>query len=406
MPLLEPSQTPSSDSNWLIAGSGIGGLATALTLAQVGQSVQVLERAPEISEVGAGIQLGPNAVRVVQALGLMDELARVAWFPRSIEARCAESGRLLAALDVSGHAQRYAGPYAAVHRADLQALLLARARQVADVRTGCEVTGFEPTPEGVSVRLNTAAGPQSLKGQALIGADGLWSRVRTQMLGEAAPKFTGDVAYRALVRMADLPVALRQQQVQVWMGPRIHVVAYPVRSGEWLNVVVIQGGVVTAGGDTWSATAPREQVAAMSLGLTAHLRDVIDAVGSLHPWQAWALHVRPRLSVAQYVQDRVALLGDAAHPMRPYMAQGAAMALEDAWQLGLSVRSLPDVPQALRHYAQARAGRNARVQETSRKNGEVFHAQGPMRLARNLALAAAGARLMDKPWLYGYRAGD
>jgi salicylate hydroxylase len=400
----ESPQTSSRSPIWLIAGSGIGGLSAAVALAQAGRSVRVLERAPEISEVGAGIQLGPNAVRVVQSLGLMDELARVAWFPKSIEALCAESGRSLAELDVRGHAQRYGCPYATVHRADLQALLLARARQVAHVRTGCEVTGFEALPDGVEVHLNTATGPESLQGHALIGADGLWSRLRAQMLGEAPPQFTGDVAYRALVRMADLPAALRQQKVQVWMGPRIHVVAYPVRSGEWLNVVVIQGGVVTSGAQGWSATAPREQVAHMSNGLTARLRDVLEAVSALHPWQAWALHVRPSLEAVQYVQGRVALLGDAAHPMRPYMAQGAAMALEDAWQLGQSVSALADVPEALRQYAQARAGRNARVQETSRKNGEVFHAKGPMRLARNLALAAAGGRLMDKPWLYGHKA--
>ena len=383
----------------LIAGGGIGGLASALACAQRGVSVQLIERAAPLSEVGAGIQIGPNVTRILQAWGLGEALAQVAAFPKQLQARDAQTGQVLGTLPLGERAQsRYGAPYATIHRADLQGILH-RAAQAAgvDMRLGQTVHGWRETASGVEV--NTADGP-SVQAGALIGADGVWSAVRQQLLGDAPARFTGHLAYRALVAQADFPAHLRSDQVTVWMGPRLHVVHYPVRSGQWLNFVAIVHGDKPIQDQDWDQVGHTQSLM-QAMGAVG--RDLHARLASVPAWRQWALHDRAPLSGAmQMAQGRVALLGDAAHPMRPYLAQGAGMAIEDAQVLAQSLcTGGASVPEQLKSYAQARWARNARVQARAIRNGRIFHAQGAAALGRNLSMRFMGERVMDVPWLYG-----
>ena len=226
----------------LIAGGGIGGLSAALACSRAGWKVRVFERAAEFSEVGAGIQIGPNVVRVLRGFGLEAALAQVAAFPGRLQVRNALSGAELAVLPLGERAQRrYGAPYATIHRADLHKLLLEALQQRGDVRLGLGswVASYRETPHAVA--LTTTEGLE-VEADVLVGADGLWSRVRELMLSDGAPRVPGHLAYRAMVPQASLPENLRSQQVTAWLGPKLHVVQYPVRRGEWLNVVAIVQG--------------------------------------------------------------------------------------------------------------------------------------------------------------------
>jgi salicylate hydroxylase len=244
-----PRMTNMARQQVLIAGGGIGGLAAALVCAQRGVPVQLLERAAQLSEVGAGIQIGPNVTRILQAWGLGAALAQVAAFPEQLQARDAQTGQVLGNLPLGARAQaRYGAPYATIHRADLQGLLHRAALSAGvDLLLGQTVQGWQGTEAALQV--NTVEG-LSLQASALIGADGVWSAVRQQLLGDPA-RFTGHLAYRALVAQADLPAHLRSDQVTVWMGPRLHVVHYPVRSGQWLNLVAIVHGAKPEQSQDW-----------------------------------------------------------------------------------------------------------------------------------------------------------
>ncbi len=383
----------------LIAGGGIGGLAAALACARQGVPVQLLERAAQLSEVGAGIQIGPNVTRILQDWGLGDALAQVAAFPKRLQARDAQTGQVLGSLRLGERAQAlYGGPYATIHRADLQGLLNVAAQAAGvDVRLGQTVKAWQETADGLEIA--TADG-LCLHVDALIGADGVWSAVRQQLLGDAPARFTGHLAYRALVDQADLPAHLRTDEVTVWMGPRLHVVHYPVRSGQWLNVVAIVHGDKPAQVDAWDVAG---QTQALMQAMGAVGRDLHERLASVPAWRQWALHDREPLSAAlQMAQGRVALLGDAAHPMRPYLAQGAGMAIEDAQVLAQCLTSgAGSVVGRLQTYADQRWARNARVQARAIRNGNIFHAQGLLAMGRNLSMQLMGERLMDVPWLYG-----
>lgn len=385
----------------LIAGGGIGGLAAALACSRAGGHVRLYERAPIFSEVGAGIQMGPNVVRVLQGWDLDAALAQVAAFPERLQVRHALSGAELGVLRL-GQAtlQRYGAPYATIHRADLHQLLLATLQQRESVwlHSGKAVQHHAQTADAVRVQLEDGL---EVEGDAFIGADGLWSRVRSQLLGDGPPRVAGHLAYRALLPQASLPAALRSQQVTAWLGPRLHVVQYPVRRGEWLNVVAIVHGHVHGGLEDWDHGANTADLQAALAHTCSALRALIEAVPE---WRLWVLCDRPPLTGAdQMARGRVALLGDAAHPMRPYLAQGAGMAIEDAAELGRQLAqadALLDLPTLLQRYALNRWQRNARVQARSIRNGEIFHLQGPLAWGRDAALRLLGERLLDVPWLY------
>lgn len=392
----------------LIAGGGIGGLAAAVALARRGQGVEVLEQAASFAEVGAGIQLGPNVTRRLKALGLLEPALRLAARPNSVAARDAQDGSLLARMPLADAIERkYGGPYLCMHRADLHSVLLHAARDLApqvELNTAAPINQVAARGETVCVG---SGGQRAWEGDGLIGADGLWSLVRSRVVEEAPPpRATGHTAWRALARIDALPAALRSADVQVWLGERLHAVAYPVRGGAWMNLVIL--AEVQPGGAGAKRQDPADwdqqaDVAALLAAIGNRCDGVFPLIEAMPQWRAWQLNDRPPLTGPQdMVRGRVALLGDAAHPMLPYLAQGAGMAIEDAVALAERVGNCDaeDLPAAFSRYAAARWQRNARVQARARRNGEVFHASGARRVARDAALRVLGAHLLDNPWLY------
>ena len=387
----------------LIVGGGIGGLASALACAQAGWQVTVLEQAGEFAEFGAGIQLGPNAVRVLHGWGLAGALAAVAARPAALEVLDAGRGHGLAQLPLGDAMERQFGaPYLTIARADLQQVLLAavRAHPHVALHTGAQFESYEETRNGVTVR----AGTGEWEAQALVGADGIWSAVRQQLLADLPPRVSGHLAYRAMVPQAELPAPLRLDRVRVWMGPRFHCVQYPVRGGEWLNVVLIVQGAAPHQLQSWDHSGNQADLLARLAGAAPALRALVQSVPH---WRLWPLCDRPPMqSAAEHARGRVALVGDAAHPMRPYLAQGAGMAIEDSATLARCLGTprtagqADPVPLALGQFAAARWQRNARVQARAIRNGEIFHFQGAAALARNGALRVLGARLLALSWLY------
>ena len=390
----------------LVAGGGIGGMAAALGAARTGWDVRLYERAQVFSEVGAGVQLSPNVVRCLQAWGLQKPLQAVAAFPERLRVRCATSGAVLAALPLGADmVQRYGAAYASIHRADLHALLRAAVDQESSVQinAGQAISSYTEADGAVLVRTSQ---DREIEGDALIGADGLRSTIRAQLLGDGAPRVSGHLAYRALVVQSALPAALRTNEVTAWLGPRLHAVQYPVRGGELQNIVVIIEGPAPRDLENWDHAANATDLERALAGSCSALQDVVRSVSSVPScasgWRLWPLSDRPPVSSAAHMAGGlVALLGDAAHPMRPYLAQGAGMAIEDAAQLqrALSMHDL-DVALRLRRYALNRWERNARVQARAQRNGVIFHATGPLRWGRDASLRLLGARVLDVPWLY------
>jgi salicylate hydroxylase len=402
--------------NLLIAGGGIAGMATGFAAASVGWQATVFERAAAFAEVGAGVQLGPNVTRILQAWGLGDALTQVAAFPGGLHARSMRTGEVLATLPLKDAAHHYGAPYVTIHRADLHGLLLqAASREGVHVHSDAVVHRACQTTDAVTLEVLQGGQPQQHTAMAAVVADGVWSPLRQQLLGDGLPTFTGHIAYRALVAQANLPAHLRSQDVSVWMGPHAHVVSYPVRGGEYLNVVCLaEGRLLDADANrlealqTWNAQKSEAQtIAELHHALRGACAPLNDLMAACRDWRLWPLCGRPSMQGAhEHAQGRVALLGDAAHPMLPYLAQGAGMSIEDACALAvhLSESTAVDVPQALQRFAHARWQRNARVQARAVRNGRIFHAKGPMRVGRDMSLRMMGARLMDVPWLYGFRA--
>jgi salicylate hydroxylase len=370
----------------------------------------VFERAAELTEVGAGIQMGPHVMRRLHAWGLEADLRERTAVPAVLKACDALRGGILATLPLAATFQaRYGAPYATIHRADLQTILWQAVQREgrADVTLHSTGTAWVESVDDVHLQLEQGenATRREVTAGALIGADGLWSRVRASGWSLPEPAATGHLAYRAMVPQVLLPQRLRSQDVSVWMGPHLHLVTYPVRQGEWLNVVLLlqpQGPVrhVTPG---WDMTrAPQDIAQDLQWALKGCCAGVRDLVGLIEQWRVWPLYARtPVAGPDQIARGRVALLGDAAHPMLPYLAQGAGMAIEDADCLAQwwAREALP-VPQRLHRYAEARWQRNARVQLQSRRNADVFHATGLMKWGRDLGLKLIGQRLMDQPWLF------
>ena len=388
----------------LVAGGGIGGLATALGLFRAGHRVDVFEQAAAFAEIGAGVQIGPNVTRRLQQLGVGKSVDAVAARPEALVVQSAGSGTELARLPLGDAMhRRYGAPYLCVHRADLHSLLLeaVRSQGSGTLVTDARIAQIEMSDDLVCI---SSSGARAWEGEALVGADGLWSVARRRLESASAaepPRVTGHTAWRGLVAQAELPQALRRRRIDVWLGPRLHVVAYPVRGGDWLNVVVIAESAPAGDARDWdqasSLGALQQATGRSGLALQALLE-------AMPGWRAWTLCDRAPLSgAADMAHERIALVGDAAHPMVPYLAQGAGMAIEDAVALAeaLGNGGAAEVPAAFARYAEARWQRNAMVQARARRNGQVFHATGPMRLGRDLALRTLGARLLDQPWLYG-----
>lgn len=386
----------------IVSGAGIGGLTAALCFLHYGAEVTVLERAPALGEVGAGIQVPPNAMKVFEALGLDDALADIGFRPAAIEARMGRSGRQLFTVPLDKAAlARWGSPYLHIHRADYIAVLeQALRRQNPDgLKFDKQVVGYRQTAEQVTAIL---ADGQELTGDLLIGGDGIHSPLQRQMLGDAKPVFTGNVAWRAVVPMDRLGTLAPRPTASAWMGPGKHCVTYRLRRGTLANFV----GVVER--DDWTVESWTEQgTAAEALadfdGWHPTITGLLREAESLY---RWALFDRPPLP--KWVDGRVALLGDAAHPMLPFMAQGAAMAVEDAFVLAQQCMTGKDAAAGLAAYQALRYRRASRVQAQSRANAKTFHKRsrlgqlatyGPMWLAGKIIPAAIHAR--QDP-LYGF----
>ena len=388
----------------IIVGGGIGGLAAALACGQAGARPQVLERAATFSEVGAGIQMGPNVTRTLHAWGLAEDLQEIGFVPRKLDAKDTQTGQIIGTLRLGQRSlDTYGAPYFTVHRADLHRVLLKKIMSSgqAELRLDSEVQGLQQNADGIQISgTNLPATLTELsKSAAMVGADGLWSKTRQFVVPPTAPRVTGLLAYRALVPMQSIPEKLRLQDVNVWVGPRVHAVLYPVKCGEYLNLVVVVQGPPPASLDDWDHAGNKQDLEAAMGPIHADLRNMLAAVPA---WRLWPLCDRPPIKGPhEMAKGRIALLGDAAHPMRPFLAQGAGMAIEDAAELARSwARADLQVEDRLQMYAQARWARNAQVQQRSIRNGQIFHLQGPLRWGRNAAMKLMGEPLMDVPWLY------
>lgn len=382
----------------LVAGGGIAGLAAAVGARAAGWEVRVFEQAEAFTEAGAGLQLGPNATRILGQWGLLERPALRPFDPQRLSVRDALDGSELGSLRLGARArERYGAPYLTLHRADLHAVLLdAAAEAGAHLHAGAAIARARVDGDLVQADLS---GGTVVEADAIAVADGVWSTLRGQLIGDGGAPASGHVAYRALLPMAQLPASLRQAEVQAWLGPRMHLVRYPVRGGEALNVVAFIEGRAQARWEQETGDAPLRAAAREAC---AELQALVEAVPH---WRLWPVHDRPPLQdEAAMARGRAALLGDAAHPMRPYLAQGAGMALEDALALqkvlAVCDGRVLDVPTCLRRYALDRWQRCARVQARSLRNGWIFHADGPLRVARNLSMRLVGERLLDLPWLY------
>lgn len=385
----------------ILIGGGIGGLAAALALARRGVSVTVLERSPVLGEAGAGLQLGPNATRVLFELGLGETLVAKAFAPEAAEIRAATDQRLLLrnALGATAEA-RWGAPYLQLHRADLQALLHdAVLAAGCAVRLGASVLRIEQDTDRVRVILSDGT---ALEADLAVGADGVRSGVRQALFGDGAPRFTGQVAWRGVVPVDRLPPGTVPPVAAVWAGPGRHFVHYYVRGGQAVNFV----GVVERDWreESWTEPGDPAELQADFAGWPPVVRAICAAATS--PFR-WALFDRPPLPA--WTKGRVTLLGDAAHPMLPFLAQGAAMAIEDAAVLSHRLEGASDVPQALKAYEQDRLARTRRVQAASRFNARLFHL--PPVLERAAFLAAGVADSLHPAgtaarfdWLYGYKA--
>jgi salicylate hydroxylase len=385
----------------LIVGGGIGGLALSLALARAGVASHVLERRAAWSEAGAGIQLSPNATRVLAALGVDERLTPLAGLPEAIVVRDARSARTLQRLPLGDWIRtRHGAPYWQVHRRDLQAALVAavEAQPGITVTLGAEVIGIEETEAAVCARIASGA---VVTGRVLVGADGVHSFVRATHLGLGEPRFTGRTAARAVLAAGANSRLLTPTETGVWLAPGAHIVHYPVRGGREIALVVVRSE--TWCDEDWSAPVAEGQIEAV-LRTTAPA--LAEEIGTGHGWRRWALLEMPALP--RWSTGRVTLLGDAAHPTFPFLAQGGALALEDAWVLGRllgETRTSGDAAGALAAYERARRERTSRVVAAARRNGVVFHLAGLAATARNLAMRAIpGERVMTGyDWVYGWR---
>jgi 3-hydroxybenzoate 6-monooxygenase len=391
-----------ADEPFLVAGGGIGGLAAAHALARKGFPVRVLEQAGEFREIGAGIQLGPNVFRAFARLGLKDAILKDAWRPGAQEMRCALSGKCITHIPLGDDFfARFHEPYAVTHRHDFHAVLLdaCRASNLIHLDTLRRVVDCVEDGEEVEAEVEDVdTGKRTrIAGRALIGCDGVWSRIREKIVGDGKPRVSGHIAYRAVLKRADVPDDLWRPDVVLWAGPRTHFVHYPLRRGELYNLVAVFHSDRYEEG--WNATADASLLWAHFNGQRP---EVLRLLERIETWRMWVLCDRE--PVKNWSSSRVTLLGDAAHPMLQYLAQGANMAMEDAVRLAEEVAARPhDLPAAFRAYQEARYLRTGRLQIMSRVYGEFYHARGVTAELRDQMLAARAPQdaYDGVEWLYG-----
>ena len=387
----------------IVAGAGIGGLTAALALARNGFRVTVLEQTERLSETGAGIQLSPNAARCLIDLGVGDRLRPHVTVPTALRVLVGHSGREIVRMPLGGAAERYGAPYWIIHRGDLQAALVAAVAQERDVslKLGMRVEDFATHSHGVTVSANGPGGVWHERGHALIAADGLWSESRARLGFKDPPRFAGRTAWRALIPASEVPAELREPLIHLWLGRDAHLVHYPVKAGALINVVVITTDNWNAPG--WSAPASRTDLLPR-LPAERWAPQARALVREPETWLKWALYDQRPLS--SFCYGAAALIGDAAHPMLPFLAQGAAMAIEDAVVAARCLVRLPDdAAGALQSYSALRRTRTRRVQRLAARNGARYHLSALPAMLRNAAMHAMGGAVLLRhyDWLYDWR---
>ena len=380
----------------LIAGAGIGGLTAASCLMKAGHQVEVYEQAPDLSEIGAGIQLSANAMHVLNYLGLGEAIGRLSVRPGAYVFRLHGTGEVIGQFPLAGEHERLNGaPYNQLHRADLHDLLAARTCEFDKnvVRLNRRVVGFKENP--ASVELFFADGSRAT-GDLLIGADGVKSVVRAQIAGSDHAAYTGDAAWRLTIPTDELPEDFMGQVMSVWMGPGAHVVCYYLRGGALLNFVgLVETDDISE--ESWTAKFPWERLKADFVGWHENIQTVIDKADRDACFR-WSLYYRP--PIATWSTRRATLLGDAVHATLPYLAQGAAMAIEDAAVLTRAVQSTDAVVDALQLYERNRIDRTSRIVKGSDANRTLFHMRDQNKLRQAFAGRDEGAD--RNAWLYSY----
>jgi salicylate hydroxylase len=386
----------------LIAGGGIGGLAAALALAHKGIPSLVLEKASKLGEIGAGIQLGPNAFHCFDRLGVGEAARGMAVYIDSLRLMDALADGEITHIDLGDKFRaRFGNPYAVVHRGDLHGVLLKACQDhsLIDLRTQAQVDGYDQDGKGVTAKLgpgSTTRG-EAVRGRALIGADGLWSNVRRQVVGDVPPRISGHTTYRSVIPLEQMPEDLRWNAATLWAGPKCHIVHYPLSGWKVFNLVVTYHN--HAPEPVAGKPVPVEEVRKGFIHVCERAQNIIRHGKD---WHMWVLCDHDPID--QWVDGRVALLGDAAHPMMQYMAQGACMAMEDAVCLADSLSRHESLEAGLATYKDRRVLRTARVQLMSRAMGDhVYHPDGPHAALRNTLM---NARSQDQwldtlEWLYG-----
>jgi len=384
----------------LIAGGGIGGLATALALARRGIASLVLERRLIFGEDGAGIQIGPNGTHILEHLGAAPHLLARAVAPPALRILAAGTARELATFPLGRWiALRHGAPYWTAHRRDLHVALQTAAEKepLITLRMGFAANVIREDADGV---LAEAPGVEGrVRGDALIAADGAWSSLRLRAFGGGLANFTGKVAARAVLPIGEVPEALHRTEVHLWLGPDVHVVHYPVSAGHAMALVVIFDDVPIA--EDWTTPRDRVWMRARTGAFAPLLKELLARPEQWRTWPLATLAARPKFAVG-----RMALLGDAAHPILPFFAQGGVMALEDAVVIAEALaRERTDPARAFKTYEQQRRGRVRRVARASEKNGRIYHLGGALATARDFALTkVSGERFMRRfDWLYGWR---
>jgi salicylate hydroxylase len=382
-----------------IAGGGIGGIATAIALATHGIPSRVFERRATFPEEGAGIQIGPNGTHILGSLGVADLLRRQAATPDALSVRDGATARELTRLPLgSWIAGRHTSPYWTAHRKDLHVALRQRADAdpLITLTTGVDIVSV--IDEGADIRA-VAANGETFNASILVAADGIWSKLRQHVTADALPQPIGKIAFRSVTPADALPTELAPNAVHIWLAPDGHVVHYPVNHGRDIALVIIADD--DASDTEWDLPSSNEAAQQKVRSFAAPVRDLVAKAG---PWRRWALHSLPELG--SWSAGRTVLLGDAAHPVLPFLAQGAVLALEDATTLAACIAGQSnDIAAALRNYERTRRPRVRRVAEASRRNGRIYHMAGINAVARNTAmrLTPPNRVMAGFDWLYGWR---
>jgi len=380
----------------LIVGGGIGGLAAALAFARKGLRVRILEQADAFGEVGAGIQLGPNVFRALERIGLKADMLSDAWKPDQLLMRDALTAEEITTVPLGEpFAARFKQPYAVTHRADIHGVYLkaCEGSNLISLENSRRVDDFTDHGDSVTIKLDNG---EEARGRALIGCDGMWSKVREKVVGDGAPRVSGHIAYRAVLKREEVPDDLWSPDVVLWAGPKSHFVHYPLRRGALYNLVAVFHSDRYVEG--WNAEGAKDELFAR---FTGQRPEVLRLLERIETWRMWVLCDRE--PIKEWTKGRITLLGDAAHPMLQYLAQGACMATEDAVCLAEKVAAQPnDIPGAFHAYQQQRYLRTGRVQIMARVYGEFYHARGVAAELRYMALhgRTAAESYEGMAWLY------